>query len=93
MARSVSMSTTTTVSTKGQVILPKSVRESRCWDAGTRLLVEETSEGVLLRKVPDFAPTRYEDVAGMLKYDGEPKTIEKMNEAVLQEARRRFARD
>jgi AbrB family looped-hinge helix DNA binding protein len=30
---------TTTVSTKGQVILPKAVRDSRHWTAGTRLVV------------------------------------------------------
>ena len=36
---------TTTVSTKGQVILPKAIRQRRDWDAGTRLLVEETPEG------------------------------------------------
>jgi AbrB family looped-hinge helix DNA binding protein len=37
---------TTTVSTKGQVILPKAIRERRSWAAGTRLVVEETPEGV-----------------------------------------------
>jgi AbrB family looped-hinge helix DNA binding protein len=32
----------TVISTKGQVILPKKIRRQRRWDAGTRLLVEET---------------------------------------------------
>jgi len=41
-------SLTTTVSTKGQVILPKAIREQRHWDSGTRLLVENTQDGVLL---------------------------------------------
>ncbi len=40
---------TTRLSTKGQVILPKSVRTSRAWMPGTRFAVEETAEGVLLR--------------------------------------------
>ena len=35
----------TTVSTKGQVILPKAIRRQRRWEAGTRLLVENTPEG------------------------------------------------
>ncbi len=39
---------TTTVSTKGQVILPKAIREQKHWAAGTELIVEETDEGVLL---------------------------------------------
>ncbi|MFV0643715.1 MAG: AbrB/MazE/SpoVT family DNA-binding domain-containing protein, partial [Sphingomonadaceae bacterium] len=48
----------TTVSTKGQVILPKAIRTHRKWDAGTRLVVEETPDGVLLKRAPAFAPTR-----------------------------------
>jgi AbrB family looped-hinge helix DNA binding protein len=49
---------TTTLSTKGQVILPKSIREGRRWGPGTRLLVEDTPEGVLLKPAPLFPPTR-----------------------------------
>jgi AbrB family looped-hinge helix DNA binding protein len=36
---------TTTVSTKGQVILPKAIRERLRWRAGTELVVEDTAEG------------------------------------------------
>ena len=43
---------TTTVSTKGQIILPKAIRLKREWDAGTRLTVEETPDGVLLKPAP-----------------------------------------
>ncbi len=39
---------TTTVSTKGQVILPKAIREQRRWRPGTRLVVENTARGVIL---------------------------------------------
>ena len=42
---------TTVVSTKGQVILPKAIRQQRRWEAGTRLVVEDTPDGVLLRIV------------------------------------------
>ncbi len=45
----------TTVSTKGQVILPKAIRQRHEWDAGTRLIVEETADGVLLKLAPAFA--------------------------------------
>jgi AbrB family looped-hinge helix DNA binding protein len=84
---------TTTVSTKGQVILPKSIRQRREWDAGTRLLVEETPEGVLLRPTPAFAETRPQDVFASLPYSGKPKTLKEMEAGVLAEARRRHARD
>ncbi|MES0026024.1 MULTISPECIES: AbrB family transcriptional regulator [unclassified Mesorhizobium] len=83
----------TTVSTKGQVILPSAIRKRRHWGAGTRLQVEDTPDGVLLRPAPAFAPTRPEDVFGVLPHSGRPKTLEEMDAAVLAEARRRHARD
>ena len=83
---------TTTLSTKGQIVLPKAVRERRNWAAGTRLVVEETAEGVLLKPAPLFERREVDEVYGILKYDGPAKTIEEMNEAVLAEARRRHAR-
>ena len=83
---------TTTVSTKGQVILPKAVRQRRDWGAGTRLEGVETEEGVLLKPAPLFPPTRPEDVYGSVKYSGPPRSIEEMNAAVEAEAMRRHAR-
>ncbi|MBB3459382.1 AbrB family looped-hinge helix DNA binding protein [Rhizobium sp. BK313] len=85
---------TTTVSTKGQIILPKAIRLKREWDAGTRLTVEETPDGVLLKPAPAFVETRPQDVFGLLPYSGDkPKSIEEMDAGVLAEARRRNARD
>jgi AbrB family looped-hinge helix DNA binding protein len=83
---------TTTVSTKGQVILPSTIRQQRDWGPGTRLVVEDTPEGVLLRAAPIFPPTRPEDVFGSVGYTGEPKTLEEMDEGIAEEARRRHAR-
>lgn len=84
---------TTTVSTKGQVILPSAIRQRRDWGAGTRLTVEETADGVLLKPAPAFAETRPEDVFGTLPHKGKPKTLAEMDAGVLAEARRRHARD
>jgi AbrB family looped-hinge helix DNA binding protein len=83
---------TTTVSTKGQVILPKGIREHRRWKAGTKLVIEDTEEGVLLKPAPLFAPTEISAVFGSLPFAGKALTAEEMTEAVAAEARRR-ARD
>jgi AbrB family looped-hinge helix DNA binding protein len=83
---------TTRLSTKGQVVLPKSVRTARDWTAGTEFSVEETPEGVLLRPIGNFPRTRLEDVAGCLKWSGKPKTILQMNRATAREVRRRHDR-
>ena len=84
---------TTTVSTKGQVILPSVIRQRREWGAGTRLTVEETADGVLLKPAPAFPETRPEDVFGALPHQGKPKTLAQMDAGVLAEARRRHAGD
>jgi AbrB family looped-hinge helix DNA binding protein len=85
---------TTTVSTKGQVILPKTIRDQLHWDVGTRLVVEQTADGVLLKPMQAvFAPTKPENVFGSLAYKGEPKSIEQMDAGVITEAKRRHARN
>jgi AbrB family looped-hinge helix DNA binding protein len=83
---------TTTVSTKGQVILPKAIRELRHWPAGTRLTVENTADGVLLKLAPVFAVTSVEAMFGSLALQGKAKSIEEMDTAIVAEAKHR-ARD
>jgi AbrB family looped-hinge helix DNA binding protein len=79
----------TIVSTKGQVILPKSIRDRCQRDAGTRLIVENTPEGVLLEPEPLFPRTTVDELFGCLKYDGPLISVQEMHEGVLREARRR----
>jgi AbrB family looped-hinge helix DNA binding protein len=76
----------TRISSKGQVVLPKAVRDENRGPAGTRLVVENTKEGVLLKPAPLFPPTTLDQVAGRLAYKGPAKTIEEMDDAVLAEA-------
>ena len=84
---------TTVVSTKGQVILPKAIRRALRWETGTRLMVESTPDGVLLKPLPEFPETRPEDVYGRLAFRGAPKSLAEMEAGVLTEARRRHAGD
>lgn len=83
---------TTTISTKGQVILPKAIRDQRRWSAGTKLTVEDTPEGVLLKAGPVFPETSIDAVAGSLKRPGRALTLKEMDDAIAREAKRR-ARD
>ena len=80
---------TTVVSTKGQVILPRAIRDQLHWDAGTRLIVEDTGAGVLLTRAPLFPRTTHEQVRGMLAYKGPPKSLEEMEQAIADEAKQR----
>ena len=83
---------TTTLSTKGQVILPAAVRKRHGWNAGTKLTVEDTPQGVLLKHSVFGPPTRMEDVYGAAKYKGPSVSIEDMDKAIDEEVRQRHAR-
>jgi AbrB family looped-hinge helix DNA binding protein len=83
---------TTVVSTKGQIVLPKSIRESQEGKPGTELTVEETKDGVLLRAASRLPRTKLDDVVGFLRWRGKPKTIAQMNAAIEKELKRRHAR-
>ncbi len=83
---------TTVVSTKGQVILPKAIRNRREWTAGTRLTVEETPEGVLLKAAPAFARSEIDSVFGALRVAGRKLSLEEMDAVIAMEAKSR-ARD
>jgi AbrB family looped-hinge helix DNA binding protein len=82
----------TRVSTKGQVILPKAVRDRHGWKAGTVLEIEDGPNGVTLKPARLFPPTRLEDVVGMLEYNGPPISIEDMHKAIDEEVLARHAR-
>lgn len=83
---------TTVISTKGQVILPKAIRDQRHWAAGTRLTVEDTPDGVLLKASPAFPETSIDAVFGSLRHSGSALSIEDMDAVIAREAERR-ARD
>ncbi len=73
---------TTRLSSKGQVVLPKVVRESFQWLPGTEFEVREVPGGVLLRPLAALPETRLEEVFGCLRYQGKPTTIAEMNRGV-----------
>lgn len=73
---------TTRLSSKGQIIIPKAVRDAHGWREGTEFTVETEKGGILLRPVKPFPRKTVEEVFGSLKYDGPAKTIEEMNAGV-----------
>ena len=82
----------TKLSSKGQVIIPKNIRESRHWDTGLELDVIELDDGVLLKPKAPFAQTHIDDVAGCLQYSGKKKSDAAI-QAAMKDAARRAWRD
>jgi AbrB family looped-hinge helix DNA binding protein len=74
----------TKVSNEGQVIIPEQLRKSHGWETGQELIVIDTGDGVLLKAKKPFAETTLNEVAGCLKYQGTPKSLDDMNDAIRQ---------
>lgn len=83
------MSQTTKLSTKGQIVLPKSLRASHRWKAGTEFLIQDRDGGVLLKPKTSGASRTWESIIGCIPYKGPRKSIKEMDEAVAAEARSR----
>jgi AbrB family looped-hinge helix DNA binding protein len=71
---------TTTLSTKGQIVLPKSIRDARALKAGAEFTVEDTKEGILLRP-RRFKRTTLDDLK-KFKWKGKPITLKDMDKAI-----------
>ena len=80
------------VSSKGQLVLPKAVRDAYGLTAGSEVEVESAGDAILLRPTRKKARRTYsiEEVAGFLKYDGPPVTLEGMERALEDEVRRKW---
>jgi AbrB family looped-hinge helix DNA binding protein len=83
---------TTKLSAKGQVVLPKRVREELGWAVGTEFVVERSGSGVLLRPRAKGRGKSVAALAGALRHTGRPVTLQAMARAIEVEAAKRHAR-
>jgi AbrB family looped-hinge helix DNA binding protein len=83
---------TTRLSSKGQLVLPKSIRDADSWSEGTEFLVERVAEGVLLRPLRPVPATRLEDVIGSARYRGPACSIAEMQRAIARGVKARRGR-
>jgi AbrB family looped-hinge helix DNA binding protein len=76
------------VSTKGQIVIPKDVRERFGIHAGEHMDMLERPDGILLRKAKRKSGVTFEEATAkirqIIKYDGPTVSIEEMNEAIAE---------
>jgi len=84
---------TTKLSAKGQVVLPKDVRDAHGWNPGVEFVVESTSDGVFLRPKARKKSNPVAALAGVLKRKGREKvSLRTMAAAIESEIAARRAR-
>lgn len=72
----------TKVLDEGQIIISESLIRATGWEVGQELIAINTGDGILLKPKKPFAETSLQDVAGYLKYEGTPNTLEDMENAI-----------
>ena len=73
---------TTKLSSKGQVIIPKLLRDTHHWEPGQELLAFDMGDGILIKPKKPFPETDINQVASCLKYSGKAKTLAEIEEAI-----------
>jgi AbrB family looped-hinge helix DNA binding protein len=82
---------TTTLSSKGQVIIPKPLREALHWEPGQQLeVIGVDGGGILLKPTLPFAPATLDQVAACLRYSGTTKTLADFEAAIQKGVKERF---
>lgn len=84
---------TVRLSSKGQIVIPKTIRDRHHWHEGQVLEIIETDNGLVLQGGKIFPQTLLEDLAGCLKYDGKAKTLDEMEAAIAKGAREKVEND
>lgn len=64
---------TVKVSSKGQIVIPKALREARNIQAGTELIISATADGLMLTQARVTKPTKVADGLGMLAMSSRKK--------------------
>ena len=80
---------TTVLSQKGQVVLPKRLRDERGWEPGLRLVVEVTRDGLTLRPLDASRADVAASLLGVVGYRGPRRSLADMEAAIRTGARRR----
>jgi bifunctional DNA-binding transcriptional regulator/antitoxin component of YhaV-PrlF toxin-antitoxin module len=73
---------TAKVSEEGQAIVPSEIVKACGWEVGQELVLTDAGKGILIQPKKPFVPTTLNEVAGCLKYEGSPKTLDDMEAAI-----------
>lgn len=77
---------TVKLSSKGQFILPKSIRDRHHWEAGTEFVIIDRGAELVIKPTRVFPPTELESADTPSVYQGRPLSLEEMEQAVSTEA-------
>ena len=81
----------TRLSSKGQVVIPRQIRQSHGWKPGVCFSIIDEGDAIILKPSVSRKTTQLEDVIGCTGYRGPKKSLSEMDLGVLEEACKRAA--
>jgi AbrB family looped-hinge helix DNA binding protein len=73
------------------LVIPKEIRERHGWGPGVELEVADRGDHIEVRSIEEeFPETTLEELIGCIKYEGPAHTVEEMNAAIAEAARKRL---
>lgn len=79
---------TTRLSSKGQVIIPQTIRVAHKWHSGLEFAIIDTNDGILLTPIKPFKQTSIKNVLGCVNYKGPRKSLKDMKQGIAKGARK-----
>lgn len=83
---------TTRLSTKGQLVIPKEVRERHGWQPGVELEIEDRESYVIVHAAGEVPETTLDELIGCAGYEGPPRSLGEMEAGIAEGARRSHPR-
>lgn len=80
---------TAKLSSKGQFILPKAIRDRHHWEAGTEFVIIDRGSELVIKPVRVFPPAELESPDAPSVYKGKPLSLEDMERTIMAEAGKR----
>ncbi len=81
----------TRLSSKGQIVIPRQIRQRHGWRAGATFTIFDDGDIVMLKPVTSKTTVALNDVIGCAGYDGPRKSLAEMHAGIVEEARKQAA--
>jgi AbrB family looped-hinge helix DNA binding protein len=81
----------TTLSSKGQIVIPQEIRKCHGWKPGVTFTIIDEGNTLILKPVSSRTTTTLADVVGCAGYTGPKKSLEEMDAGIIEEARKQAA--
>ena len=81
----------TTLSSRGQVVIPRKIRQDHGWRSGLVFSIIEEGNKLILKPISNKKTVDINDVIGCAGYTGSKKSLAEMDAGIIEEARKQSA--